>query len=298
MLSTKKAQKTTELNNLLSFAVGFGIVLFVVAIAFFALPILYAIGVAMITIGYVGFGGIVNIPIGFKGIPLMLGKRIESFVLAEGLVWIMPRPFMNSENVDVKERTSDPGKVTVLTGKKEKTVRVIVDAAIQWKITNPFQVLSVGIDVVAKGMEDLIKEVIRSTMADKTPDEAIQIHEKLKDDLETKATEKSFDWGIEIKNIFITQLGFMEEVVQEFERLTKEEKQRESEATELGHVANQIKVLVEAGLSPTEAKDVVQTERGKVNKTIEEKIYRGLEGAGAIGAVLDNFISKKKGGNQ
>ena len=45
---------------------------------------------------------------------------------------------------------------------------------------------------------------------------------------------------------------------------------------------------------------MVQSERGKVpvTKTIEEKVYKGLEGTGVMGAVLDKFLSSKKGGGQ
>ena len=287
--------KTPELHNLLGFVIGIFVNVIIATIFYLNLQNWwYAVGVMSIIFGYFGFGGIINIPIGFKGVPLILGRRNKFFVLPEGLSWILPRPFMNSENVNMKELTSDPGSTTVLTGKGKETVRVIADAAIQWRIVNPFQVLSVGLDVIMKGMDDLIKEVIRSTIADKTPDEAIQIHEKLKDDLETKADEKSFDWGIEIKNVFITQLGFSDDVIKDFENVTRENKQKLSEETELEHVRGQIEAFKTLGLRPESAKETVQTERGKVKKTIEEKIYKGLEGTGVMGAVLDKFLSDKK----
>ena len=287
--------KTPELHNLLGFGMGILINVIIAAIVYLNLQNWwYAVGAVSIIFGYFGFGGIISIPIGFKGVPLVLGRRIKFFALPEGLSWILPRPFMSSENVDIKERTSDPGPTTVLTGKGKETVRVIADAAIQWKTINPFQVLSVGLDVIIKGMDDLIKEDIRSTIADKIPDEAIQIHEKLKDDLEKKAGGKSSDWGIEIKNVFITQLGFSEDVIKDFESVTREKKQKLSEETELKHVRNQIEAFIKLGLNPESAKETVQTERGKVKKTVEEKIYKGLEGTGSMGAVLDKFLSDKK----
>lgn len=287
----KQRKRIRELHNFIGFAIGISVNIIIATIAYLVLPNWYGLGGIIITVGYFGLGGIINIPIGFKGVPLMFGRRISFFVLPEGLNWVLPRPFMNSENVNMKELTSDPGLTTVLTGKGKETVRVIVDAAIQWKIYNAFQVLSVGISVIEKGMDNLIKEVVRSTIADKSPDEAIQIHEKLKDDLETKATEKSDDWGIEITNVFITQLGFSDDVIKDFEKVTREDKQRTAERTELQHVREQIESFKSVGLKPESAKEIVQTERDKVTKTIEEKIYKGLGGTGILGPIVDKFLS-------
>lgn len=177
---------------------------------------------------------------------------------------------------------------------------MVIDASIQWKINNPFLVLSIGLNVIQDGMKNLIQEVLRSTMADKNPDEAVQIHEKLRDHLEKKATEKSVDWGVKIKNVFITQLSFSDDVIKDYEKITREEQQKISEGTELDHVREQIEKFKNLGFSPESAKEMVQSERGKVpvTKTIEEKVYKGLEGTGVMGAVLDKFLSSKKGGGQ
>ena len=296
----EKKQKTTELNNFVGFAIGILISMIIAIVVYLSLPNWYGLGVIIIIVGYFGLGGIINIPIGFKGVPLVIGKRIDFFILPEGLNWVLPRPFMNSENVDTRENTSDPGPITVLTGKGKKTVRVVIDASIQWKINNPFLVLSIGLNVIQDGMKNLIQEVLRSTMADKNPDEAVQIHEKLRDHLEKKATEKSVDWGVKIKNVFITQLSFSDDVIKDYEKITREEQQKISEGTELDHVREQIEKFKNLGFSPESAKEMVQSERGKVpvTKTIEEKVYKGLEGTGVMGAVLDKFLSSKKGGGQ
>lgn len=66
-----------------------------------------------------------------------------------------------------------------------------------------------------------------------------------------------------------------------------------AEGEELNHVRKQIEKFVKIGLSPEASKEVVQTERGKVSETIERKIYKGLEGTGAMGAIADKFLSNK-----
>lgn len=297
-------KKVTELQNFISLAGGAFITVITVVFVYFKLQGWYGVGATMIATGYLGFGGIVSIPIGFNGVPLLFGRRLKFFTLPEGLSWVLPRPFMGYESVNMKEQTSNPGPTEVLTGKEGKeTVRVIADAAIQWKIVNPYKVLDVGINVIQEGMDSLIQQVIRSTLADKTPDEAIQIHEELKDHLETESTKKSDDWGVEIRNVFITQLTFAEEVTKDYERVTREKKQLLAEKIEMKHLREEVEELKKMGLSPEKATEVFQTERGKVTKTIEEKIYKGLGGTGILGAVADNFLSgksenkrKKKGG--
>ena len=64
----------------------------------------------------------------------------------------------------------------------------------------------------------------------------------------------------------------------------------------MDHVREQIEKFKNLGFSPESAKEMVQSERGKVpvTKTIEEKVYKGLEGTGVMGAVLDKFLSSKK----
>lgn len=294
----KKSQKTPELHNLWGFLFGVVVCSIISIIIYFTIIGGYKLGAIFITIGYFGFGGIADIPIGFKGVPLFLNRRISFFVLPEGFNWILPRPLMSFEKVDMKEQMSDPGEEIVLTGKGKNTARVTIDSAIQWKIYNPYKVLSVGLNVIEKGMNNLIKEVNRSTIAKKTPDEAIKIHETLKNELEKKADEKSKDWGIDILNVFITKLELSKEVIEAYEEEIREEREKIAEEKELQHLVNQIELLKKTGIDAESAKQFIQTDRkrAKVTKTIEEKIYKGLEGTGAMGAIADKFLSNKKEG--
>jgi len=64
------------------------------------------------------------------------------------------------------------------------------------------------------------------------------------------------------------------------EREVTEERERAAEILELKHVRNRIKELTEMKYSLQEARDIVQTERSKVDKKINEIIGIDLEGLG------------------
>jgi len=280
------------MNKIFLFLSGLVLTAGLAAVLFFFIPVPYSYGVEIIIIGYFGVGGLIYIPIAFKGVPLFLGGRIKRATLSEGWNWILPRPLMNSENVDVKEHTSNPGPITVIS---QNRVRVTADATIQWAIINPYNSLSIGMKVIEEGMDDLIKQVLRAQIAKKTDEEAISMHEELRNAIENAADKKAIDWGIDIRNILITDIGLEEEVMKDYERTKREERQRDAEIIELNHVRERIQELKDMGFSLERAQEIVQTERGKVKKDIQEKLY-GLSG-GVAKDIAAKAAGKILGGN-
>jgi L-fucose isomerase-like protein len=83
----------------------------------------------------------------------------------------------------------------------------------------------------------------------------------------------------------------------------KEERERDAEEIEIGHVNKQVKRLIRAGFTREEAKELFQTERGKVTKNVQEhKISIAPETQGMLKEAI-TFLpflnsSKKKGGGK
>lgn len=259
-------------NRGLSFFVGAFVTAILMAIAYFTVPDVWNSGLlkyvsVIIVCLYFGYGGLARVPVGFQGVLLVLGGR-QNTILSEGWNWILPKPIMDVEDVDIKEHTSDPGPITVIS---RDGVRITADAAIQWSINNPPKSLSIGKDVITAGMAALVDQVLRAEIAKKSVEEAIGMHENIRNTLEEAAKKKSVDWGIDIRNVLITEIGLKnEDLMIVIEGVTKERKQTEAEDIELKKVMEWMNEMVRKGYSPEEAKEIVQIERGKVKKIIQE----------------------------
>lgn len=97
--------------------------------------------------------------------------------------------------------------------------------------------------------------------------------------------------GIILNRLNIGRIEVKGEMATQAERPAIEERQKEAEAIEIKHIAERIAELTAQGLSPSEAAEIVQTERGKVTKEIQEHKYTGIEGiAEALGRGLSSFI--------
>ncbi len=102
------------------------------------------------------------------------------------------------------------------------------------------------------------------------------------------------DLGIKIKRLNIGDIDVLGETGKQAEQKAKEEEERKAEELELQHVENQIKKFMDMGYSRNEAREIVQTERGKVSKTIDEKKISLSEETGSIINILGGFLNKNE----
>lgn len=77
--------------------------------------------------------------------------------------------------------------------------------------------------------------------------------------------------GIVINRLNIGEIKLFGKVAEAAELKVKEEQEREAEKVEMEHIQSRVKIFVDTGFSPEKALEIVQTERGKVVKTISEK---------------------------
>jgi len=101
--------------------------------------------------------------------------------------------------------------------------------------------------------------------------------------------------GIIIHRVNVVSIRPKGELAKNAEKVANEVKEREAEMIELEHIREQVKRMVaELGIKPEKALEIIQTERNKVIKTIEERNmnYTGLDGTGMLGAIADKFLNK------
>lgn len=118
------------------------------------------------------------------------------------------------------------------------------------------------------------------------------------------ARQGNADIAIKDLGVILTRLNIKEtqplgEVARAAEKQAKEEQERLGEITELNHVAERIKELVsKAGIPPALAAEMVQTERGKVIKNIQENKYNlAPDIIAALPAILSAVLGNRGGSN-
>ncbi len=245
---------------------------------------------------YFGRGGLREIPISHRAVPLSFGTRQEEYELSEGWVWNWPAPIRSVEIVDVREQTLEVGMTEVLT---DDNVPISIDLSAQFMVVNLYTFLS------AKGVPEALREAIDSTTrviiqeleSDKVaqekkniPDQILNGFKTLEDkEVDGIANYAAIRWGIEVIKIRITHIRLPEELetantaIKVQEALTKKEVvQAATEKVEAAHVAAMIKTYVDAGLSATEAVNALQAERSKATRIIIDGNANPLVQAGLL----------------
>lgn len=240
----------------------------------------YDVVIAMLAFAYVFFGGIIRLPVAHRGVPLFLGGRLGSvvvkerrrddgtietpevkvarFLVGEGTSWLPTWPIMGAGRVDTRELSSDVKQFTVFT---ENDIQGSIDeATIQWRVTNPYQFLSVGPGVVDLGMRDLIRQVLRVEVRKVSDKAFLGIHEDVRNAIERRADEKARDWGVDITNVLLGVFSISPELMKAYQQQRLEVAQREGERVGLDFMREQIKLFVhpDIGLTSSQALEAIQ----------------------------------------
>lgn len=251
---------------------------------------------SLLSLAYFGRGGLREIPIGHRAIPLSFGTRQNEYELDEGWVWNWPEPIRDVEIVDTREQTLEVGMTEVLTG---DNVPISINLSAQYMVVDLYTFLSV------KGVPEALREAIDSTTrviiqdleSDKVaqekkniPDQILNGFKTLEDkEIDGIASYATTRWGIEVIKVRITHIRLPEELetantaikVQEA-RTKKEVAQAETEKVEATHVAAMIKTYRDAGLSATESVNALQAERGKATRIVIDGTANPLVQAGLL----------------
>lgn len=264
---------------------------------------------AALSLVYFGVGGLREIPIAHRAIPLSGGTRQKDYELNEGWVWNWPAPIRDVEIVDVREQTKDISMTEVLT---HDNVPVIIDLSAQYRPVDLFTYLNAR--NVSNALEEaidnnariLVQEIESQDIAQakkNMPEKILKGFSTTEEGAEKQWVEGIADyaigqWGIEVIKIRITHIRLPEELeaantavkVQEAE--TKREiAQKETETIEAKHVAELMTIYRNAGLTPEFAANMAQTERKKATRIIIDGSGSSLEKVGVAAAILNNTPS-------
>lgn len=233
------------------------------------------------------------------------GLQKARFLIPEGWTWL-PWIVLGSEDVDVREETVKVDEFVVVSSYErngqQNFVRLTVrPSVIRFKVKNPGQSLSVGMDTIRTGARELLQNIIRSYIAGTPPEVAIRATDRMRGEAERMADSRAAWWGVDITEILIGEVAFPESVQRDYERVLREEKQRDAETIELNHVAERINditaTLVRTGI-PVEraaerAVEIVQRERGKAAIS-EQRIALSPETLEALGPFVKTLVGRQR----
>ncbi|TSC90282.1 MAG: hypothetical protein G01um10142_454 [Parcubacteria group bacterium Gr01-1014_2] len=272
------------------FPVVFVLHLLIGVLLFLFLPWYIAIWLMLAFFGYFGVGGLVKIEIGWKGVPLFLGGRLviqevreritgdpisgvsvvskAIFELKEGWNWILPRPIMGAEAIDVRERPTQVQEFTIIS---MNGVRLTIKpSTIRWRVENPAQTLSIEERVIGESLVELVQNTLRDEVSHREDDEALRATDEFRHIIQERADRRAVDWGVDVIEFLIGEISLPREVQEDYEKVRREERQRAAEKVELDHVRERLGELIVMGYSRERAQEIIQTERGKVKKEIKE----------------------------
>lgn len=252
-----------------------------------------------------GIKGLRTIPVGSKGKPLWLGKRVDKSTCPEGLIWTWPKPFGDLIIIDVRDKPVNLPLTEVLT---KDNVPVSINISLQTKITDLDVYLSSNRaeESLQNATESDIRTIVAQLQSETIPQEKQNITNAIEGKPAVRGLEKltlqaltgaEAAWGITVSKVRITHIRLPEEMENantEIQVQTanqkKETAQAVAEKIEARHVAEMMAIYKTAGLSPTEAINALQTERGKATRIILDGRADPLVQAGALAGPLLNAI--------
>jgi regulator of protease activity HflC (stomatin/prohibitin superfamily) len=216
--------------------------------------------------------GFKKIEVGSKGEILFLGERTKC-VLEEGWRFI-PLPF-GIKTADGREAVVELDELKIIIADKGDDVEVIITGSVIRKITDPNKYFDVDPATIRDGLNDIWDETIRTKIADKSLEDVLKMHVKLKKHVHSTMKKKVPDhWGIDVTQVNIAGITVDPEIKKALESKKREELEREAQNVELINFCKRVKELMAAGLSREQAVEQVQLTIGSASaKSIENKTF-------------------------
>lgn len=147
----------------------------------------------------------------------------------------------------------------------------VVDEAVRELAANPLREPYTWEDAIRMNRKFLAEIVLTILGEDPALDENHERREDVIADLRRgNGNLKMSTLGIILNRVNITSIKAKGKLVEAAEKKAVEERERLAETVELTHVAERVKKLKKLGLSNEQALELIQTERKKVTKTINE----------------------------
>lgn len=297
---SEKEGNPEDISRLFSFTVGFFVNVGLGALIWYV-PLPYWLDFnpirilgSTISLLYFGIWGFKTVDVGFRGVLLIMGARREDYIFQEGTFWIFPYPFMEIEEIDVREDIIELANFEAITA-DDFRVRV-ASAAIRFRIINPFKSLSVKIEVIRDSFDELIGKTLRVAIRAKNMHKVLGEFKEGKEELKNGVEEVAKAWGMKIEDIIIAPITVSDDVIDDMEMVGREKIQTDYQKIELDALRERTKEFVtDLHLSPQEAREAVQIAQEKITKSIrEEKITLSQDLAQLLGNTMEKIFGGKE----
>ena len=173
------------------------------------------------------------------GVVYALGQ-IKEVITEPGLNWKMPPPFQNVRYIDKRLLTLDSTDTEpMLTAEKQ---RVVIDWYVRWRISEPSEYIrNVGLDESAGAMQ--LNRVVRNAFQEEVNRRTVQElistkREQTMADVKREVLEAvkgSKPWGIDIVDVRITRVDYVEAITESvYSRMEAERKRVANELRSTG----------------------------------------------------------------
>lgn len=246
------------------------------------------------------YNGLITISVAHRGILKIMGTRQKNWQLDEGYYWLLPRPFMDAEEVNM-ETDSMVIEFTIIS---KNLISMTVKATFQHRVRNAFKWISIKPGVVKEGLAALSEESTREIAGtqtdlqlmgihnDQEPTDTVSLRAKIEAGLEDLPGEGLTldEWGVDIASIIINSILPTDPKVREaYESQRKEELEtaRDNQNTDT-LIKNVQRLAKELNISELEAAEMYRLERNPNSKEFIVRSGTGkTPGDFTTGAVLN-----------
>ncbi|MBI2005101.1 hypothetical protein HYS79_03045 [Patescibacteria group bacterium] len=244
-------------------------------------------GVFVLTVGSLYFlWGLDNIPIGFRGVVLFLGRRLlrNGKGLSEGYQWT-PQPIMFIRQVDCKPKSID---ISDEEGAYTSDGVLIATNGIQrLRVGGPYRFL--GVDDAVLSLERLARQAVRIVMKQKTAVQARNADKKdfsdevarvLHAQLYSTNNPNAVMWGLNTGTTIIDDIWAVDEKLEAaWAAQVREQAEGVAEAVQTARRREQAQQYINMGASPDLAVIAAQTDVEKPHASISATALPGIPGA-------------------
>ncbi|MCS4509030.1 protease modulator HflC [Xylophilus ampelinus] len=164
------------------------------------------------------------------GVVYALGQ-INEVVTEPGLHFKLPPPFQNVSYIDKRLLTLDSSDTeSMLTAEKQ---RVVIDWYVRWRVGNPSEYIrNVGLDenAGAAQLNRVVRNAFQTEINKRTVRELIALkRDELMNDVKRQVTEVvkgGRPWGIEVVDVRITRVDYVEAITESVYRRMEAERKR------------------------------------------------------------------------
>ena len=164
------------------------------------------------------------------GVVYALGQ-IKDVITEPGLHFKLPPPFQNVSYIDKRLLTLDSSDTeSMLTAEKQ---RVVIDWYVRWRVGNPSEYIrNVGLDenAGATQLNRVVRNAFQTEINKRTVRELIALkRDELMNDVKRQVTEVvkgGRPWGIEVVDVRITRVDYVEAITESVYRRMEAERKR------------------------------------------------------------------------